>query len=89
MLEGRAQVWLALYAEIDDTTRFVRVDAELGRAEVIATLASPGDADAELGASARIDQLGWDGSRLFAAGDAGLYLIAPKDGPEAPQPMHH
>ena len=89
MLDGRATIWLALYAEINDTTRFVRVDAELGRAEVIATLGSTGDADAELGTSARIERLGWDGSRLFAAGDAGLYLLTPTDGPDAPTPMHH
>lgn len=87
--EGRTTLFLALYAELGDTTRFVRMDAEQGYGEVIATLAGTGDADADLGASARIERLGWDGSRLFAAGDAGFYVVTPASRPGKATPTHH
>lgn len=88
LFDGRPSVWLALYAELTDETRFVRVDAETLRAEVIATLASTGDADADLGASARIERLGWDGARLFAAGDAGFFALTP-EATTADKTLHH
>jgi len=88
-LEGRVTLFLALYGELGDTTRLVRIDAERGGGEVIATLQGTGDADAELGASARIERLGWDGSRLFAAGDAGLYVLTPAPDPATTAPLHH
>jgi hypothetical protein len=87
--EGRATLFITLYAELSDTTRFVRMDAARGSGEVIATLQGAGDADAELGASARIERLGWDGARLFAAGDAGLYVLTPASGPGTTTPTHH
>ncbi|HWP04318.1 MAG TPA: hypothetical protein VNN72_01190 [Polyangiaceae bacterium] len=87
--EGRLTLFIALYAELSDTTRFVRMDAERGSGEVIASLQGAGDADAELGASARIERLGWDGARLFAAGDAGLYVLTAAPTPGAATPTHH
>jgi hypothetical protein len=86
--EGRATLFIALYAELSDTTRFVRMDAEQGDGEVIAALQGTGDADADLGASARIERLGWDGARLFAAGDAGLYVLTPAPGPRTTPTRH-
>jgi hypothetical protein len=86
--DGRPTVWLALYTELADKTRFVRVDPETLRAEVIATLDSTGDSDADLGASARVERLGWDGTRLFAAGDAGFFVLTPEAG-DAVKSLHH
>lgn len=78
--DGRACVWLALYSEATDVTRLVMVDAERAEAEVVSKLAGSGD-DEELGASARIEQLGWDGARLFAIGEPGFLLIEPPSEP--------
>jgi hypothetical protein len=88
-LEGQTTLFVALYAELSNTTRFVRIDAEHGRGEVLATLTGTGDADSELGASACIERLGWDGSRLFAVGDAGLYVLVPPPAPGTTTPTHH
>src|SRR5262249_32853910 len=78
--DGRACVWLALYSEAKDATRIVMVDAERADAEVIAKLVGSGD-DEELGASARVERLGWDGTRLFAVGEPGFVLIEPPSEP--------
>jgi hypothetical protein len=73
---GRTYAWVALYSEAADATRILMVDTERGEAEVITTLAGAGD-DEQLGSSARIERLVWDGSRLYAAGDPGFLLIEP------------
>jgi hypothetical protein len=78
--EGAAVVFAALYAETRDETRFVLIEAESGRARVIATLA--GEADGELGA--RVERLVWDGSRLFAAGESGFCVLSPEVVPASP-----
>jgi hypothetical protein len=74
--DGRTYAWLALYSEAADVTRIVMVDAGRTDAEIIAKFAGSGD-DEELGASARVERLGWDGTRLFAAGELGFVLIEP------------
>jgi hypothetical protein len=74
--EGRPCVWVALYSEAADSTRILRVDAVRGDAEVIASLTGAGDDD-QLGPSARIERLAWDGARLFAAGECGFLLLEP------------
>lgn len=78
--DGRTYVWLALYSEAADLTRIVMVDAERADAEVIAKLTGSGD-DEELGASARLEQLGWDGARLFAVGEPGFLSLEPPSEP--------
>ncbi len=79
---GRPCVWVALYSEAADSTRILMVDVTRGDAEVIATMTGAGD-DAELGPSARIERLAWDGARLFAVGEPGFLLIEP------PSDSHH
>jgi hypothetical protein len=78
--DGRSRVWLALYSEAADLTQLVMVDAERAEAEVIAKIAGSGD-DEEGGASGRIERLGWDGTRLFAAGEPGFLAFEPPSAP--------
>lgn len=82
-LDGRGYVWAACYAETRDRTQFVAIDLDSGNAEVIATLDGPGDGEAEHSGSARIERLGWDGARLFGAGEAGFVMLAPPLVPRA------
>jgi hypothetical protein len=85
--EGRPVVWVALYSETRDLTRFVLVDASDGSARTIATLTGAADAEGEHATGARIERLVWDGRRLYAAGEAGLLVLAPE--PNAPlHPSH-
>ena len=74
--EGRAFAWVALYSEVADTTRILMIDAARAEAEVIATISGSGD-DEQLGPSARIERLAWDGARLFAVGEPGFVLLEP------------
>jgi len=85
--EGRAAVWATLYSDTRDETRFVLVDAETGDARVLATLAGPGDAEGEHGTGARIDRLVWTGQELYAAGEAGFWVISPEPAPPL-RPSH-
>ncbi|HTQ05350.1 MAG TPA: hypothetical protein VMI54_15915 [Polyangiaceae bacterium] len=78
--DGRAFVWLSLYSEAADLTRILLVDPERAEAEVIAKIQGSGD-DEELGASARVEALGWDGTRLFAVGEPGFLLLEPPSEP--------
>jgi hypothetical protein len=73
---GRAYAWVALYSEAADATRVLMVDVERAEAEVILTLSGAGDDD-QLGASARLERLAWDGARLFAVGEPGFLSIEP------------
>jgi hypothetical protein len=73
---GRPCAWIALYSEAADVTRVLMIDVVRAEAEVIATLAGSGD-DEQLGPSARLERLVWDGTRLFAAGEPGFLLVEP------------
>ena len=79
--DGRPAVWVTLYSETRDETRFVLVDAATGDAQVLATLTGSGEAEGEHGAGARIERLVWSGAALYAAGEAGLLVLSPEPAP--------
>lgn len=77
---GRDSLWVALYSEAADRTRIALFDVGTGRGEVIAQLSGPNDDEGEQVPSARVEALGWDGVRLYAAGEAGFLLLEPPGG---------
>jgi hypothetical protein len=78
LFDGRAHAWFCLYSEAADEARIVMVDAASGNAEIVASIAGGGDDDSDDGPpSGRIDQLGWNGTLLYAVGDPGFFSLEP------------
>jgi hypothetical protein len=78
LFDGRAHAWFCVYSEAADEARIVMVEAASGNAEVVASIAGGGDDDSDDGTpSGRIDQLGWNGTLLYAVGDPGFFSLEP------------